>query len=35
MQVFALDKDYELCAVTWLALWMVIKHEAPEWKLST
>ncbi len=35
MQVFALNKDYRLCAVTWLALWMVSKHEAPEWKVST
>ncbi|KAL0024452.1 hypothetical protein WJX77_005400 [Trebouxia sp. C0004] len=32
MQVFALNKDYRLCAVAWLALWMVIKHEAPGWK---
>ncbi len=35
MQVFALNKDYRLCTVTWLALWMVIKHEAPGWKVST
>ena len=35
MQVFALNQDYRVCAVTWLALWMVTKLEAPGWKVST
>lgn len=32
-QVFALNRDYRVCAVTWLTLWLVTKHEAPGWKV--
>ena len=33
MQVFALNKDYRICPVTWFAMWLVTKHEAPGWKV--
>ena len=33
MQVFALNKDYRICPVTWFAMWTVTKHEAPGWKV--
>lgn len=32
-QVFAPHADYMVCPVTWLALWLVTKHEAPGWKV--
>ena len=34
VQTFAHNKDWLICPLFWLALWFVVKYEAPGWKAS-
>jgi len=34
VQTYTHHKEWLLCPIFWLALWMVVKYEAPGWKVS-
>ena len=34
VQTFAHNKDWLICPLFWLALWFVVKYEAPGWKVT-